>query len=110
MLGVANLVRIAAPLLLMCSFHDIVVTYQVKCTFTNKPTLILYDNCPGGVGIAEKAYHMRSAIFDSALSIVSDCDCEKGCPSCAGPVAEIGENGKRLAGELLNALRQNMED
>ena len=109
MLGVANLMHIAAPLLLMCSPHDIVVTYQVKCTFTNKPTLILYDNCPGGVGIAEKAYHMRSALFDSALTIVRDCDCENGCPSCAGPVSEIGENGKRLAAELLEALRKSDE-
>ena len=110
MLGVANLVRIAAPLLLMCSPHDIIVTYQVKCTFTDKPTLIMYDNCPGGVGIAEKAYHMRNAIFDSAQTIVQDCDCENGCPSCAGPVNEIGENGKRIASELLHTLRQNLED
>ncbi len=105
MLGVANLMRIAAPLLLMCSPHDIVVNYQVKCTFTNKPTLILYDNCPGGVGIAEKAFHMRSVLFDSALAIVRDCICENGCPSCAGPVSEIGPDGKRIAAELLTALR-----
>ena len=98
------LLRIAAPLLLMCSPHDIVVTYQVKCTFTQQPTLILYDNCPGGVGISEKAYHMRSALFDSARTIVRDCGCENGCPSCAGPVAEIGANGKRLAAELLERL------
>ena len=110
MLGVANLLRIAAPLLLMCSPHDIVVTYQVKCTFTNKPTLILYDNCPGGVGISEKAFHMRSALFDSARTIVRDCDCENGCPSCAGPVAEIGENGKRLSGELLDILCKMTEE
>ena len=109
MLGVANLLRISAPLLLMCSPHDIVVNYQVKCTFTNKPTLILYDNCPGGVGIAEKAFHMRSALFDSAYAIVRDCGCANGCPSCAGPVAEIGMNGKRLAGELLQLL-QKMDD
>ena len=106
MLGVANLLRIAAPLNLMCSPQDIAVNYQVKCTFTNKPTLILYDNCPGGVGIAEKAYHMRGVLFDSALAIVRDCPCENGCPSCAGPVAEIGPRGKQLAAELLEWLRQ----
>ena len=104
MLGVANLLRIAAPLNLMCAPQDVVVTYQVKCTFTNRPTLILYDNCPGGVGIAEKAFHMRSVLFDSALAIVRDCGCESGCPSCAGPVSEIGPRGKRLAEDLLRAL------
>ena len=104
MLGVANLLRIAAPLNLMCSPVDIAVTYQVKCPFTNQPTIILYDNCPGGVGISEKAYRMRDLLFESALRIVEDCDCENGCPSCAGPEKEIGPSGKRLAAALLREL------
>lgn len=54
MMGIANLLRIVAPLYLMCSPRDVAISYQVKCPFTQKPTLILYDNCPGGVGLAEK--------------------------------------------------------
>ena len=104
MLGIANLMRIAAPLNLMCSPHDIAVAYQVKCTFTGKPTLILYDNCPGGVGLAEKAFHMREILLRNCLEIVTTCPCEKGCPSCVGPETEIGPTGKRMAERLLKRL------
>ena len=104
MLGIANLMRIAAPLNLMCSPHDIAVAYQVKCTFTGKPTLILYDNCPGGVGLAEKAFHMREILLRNCLEIVTTCPCEKGCPSCVGPETEIGPTGKQMAENLLQQL------
>ena len=104
MLAVSNLLRIAGPVSLMCSPYDISVCYQVKCTFTDKPTLILYDNSPGGVGFAEKAYHMRKVLLENALRLVNDCGCENGCPSCAGPENEIGPKGKTLSKQLLRAL------
>ena len=104
MLGVANLLRILCPLYLMCSPRDIAVSYQVKCPFTDKPTLIIYDNCPGGIGLSEKAFRMRKALFTHALTLVNDCTCEGGCPSCVGPVGEIGTRGKQMAKLLLEAL------
>lgn len=104
MLGIANLLRIIAPLYLMCAGSDIAVHYQVKCPFTGLPTLILYDNCPGGVGLSEKAWRMRRVLLTQALHAVRDCSCPNGCPSCTGPAATIGENGKRIAAELLEEL------
>lgn len=104
MLGIANLMRILAPLYLMCSPRDIAVSYQVKCPFTEKPTLILYDNCPGGVGLAEKAFRMRDILLTHALSLVQDCTCPAGCPSCVGPIGEVGPRGKRMAKALLEDL------
>lgn len=104
MLGIANLLRILSPLYLMCSPRDIAVSYQVKCPFTDKPTLILYDNCPGGVGLSEKAFRMRDILLTHALTLVNDCDCPNGCPSCVGPVGEIGERGKKMAKALLEDL------
>ena len=104
MLGIANLVRILAPLYLMCSPRDIAVSYQVKCPFTDKPTLILYDNCPGGVGLAEKAFRMRDILLTHALTLVNDCPCPQGCPSCVGPVGEVGPRGKETAKALLEDL------
>ncbi|MBE5776349.1 MAG: DEAD/DEAH box helicase [Clostridiales bacterium] len=91
MLGISNLLRIVAPLYLMCSPRDIAVSYQVKCPFTDKPTLIIYDNCPGGVGLAEKAFRMRRTLLQHCLMLVSDCACPGGCPSCVGPVGEVGK-------------------
>ncbi len=104
MLGVTNLLRIVAPLNLMCAPQDVAVLYQVKSPITDQPTIILYDNCPGGVGLAQKAYGMQAMLLDEALQIVKDCECPFGCPSCAGPMGEIGANGKRTAIALLKAL------
>lgn len=106
MLGVSNLLRIVAPLYLMCSPRDICVVYQVKGTFTHLPTLFLYDNCPGGVGLSEKCFTMQKVLLAHALSIVEQCSCPEGCPSCAGPVGEIGAMGKKTAIALLKELIQ----
>ena len=104
MLAVTNLLRIVAPLYLMCAPQDVAVLYQVKSPITDKPTVILYDNCPGGVGLAQKAYSMQNLLLEKALQIVTDCPCEHGCPSCAGPVGEIGLDGKQTAVILLREL------
>lgn len=104
MMAVANLLRIVAPLYLMCAPQDVAVVYQVKCPFTDRPTIIVYDNCPGGVGLAAKAYSMQNLLLEKALQIVSDCPCPQGCPSCAGPVGEIGTDGKATAKMLLKEL------
>ncbi|MGI6696797.1 MAG: DEAD/DEAH box helicase [Christensenellales bacterium] len=104
MLGIANLMRIVAPLYLMCSPQDLAVSYQVKSPLTDLPTLILYDNCPGGIGLSEKAFLMRRTLVHHAGNIVQNCACEAGCPSCAGPVNEIGSDGKKTAIQLLGDM------
>ncbi|MBQ4552863.1 MAG: DEAD/DEAH box helicase [Clostridia bacterium] len=104
MMGIANLLRIVAPLYLMCSPRDVAISYQVKCPFTEKPTLILYDNCPGGVGLSEKAYRMRRTLLTHAALVARDCTCAHGCPSCVGPVGEVGENGKATAVQLIDQM------
>ena len=58
----------------------------------------------GGVGLAAKAYGMQRLLLEKALQIVSDCPCEQGCPSCAGPVGEIGTDGKATSKLLLKEL------
>ena len=104
MMGIANLLRIVCPLYLMCAPQDIAVVYQVRSPITDKPTIICYDNCPGGIGLAHKAYGMRNLLLQKALQVAEDCPCTYGCPSCVGPVGEIGEDGKRTAIRLLREL------
>ncbi len=104
MMAITNLMRIVAPLYLMCAPQDVAVLYQVKSPITNKPTVILYDNCPGGVGLAHKAYGMQRLLLDKALSVATGCSCPMGCPSCAGPIGEIGQDGKATAIALLTAM------
>jgi len=104
MLGIANLLRIVAPLYLMCSPRDLAISYQVKSPFTDLPTLILYDNCPGGIGLSEKAFLMRRMLVAHAKGVAVNCGCEAGCPSCTGPVNQIGAGGKQTAITLLGIL------
>ncbi len=104
MMGIANLLRIVAPLSLMCAPQDVAVVYQVKSPLTDKPTILLYDQCPGGVGLAQKAYAMRGLLLEQALQIVEGCPCFSGCPSCVGPVGEVGTDGKATALALLKEL------
>ena len=104
MMGIANLLRIVCPLYLMCAPQDIAVVYQVRSPITDKPTIIFYDNCPGGIGLAHKAFGMKTLLLQKALQVAEDCPCTYGCPSCVGPVGEIGEDGKRTAVRLLREL------
>ena len=104
MMGIANLLRIVCPLYLMCAPQDIAVVYQVKSPITHEPTILLYDNCPGGIGLSHKAYGMRDLLLEKALQVAGDCSCRYGCPSCTGPVGEIGQDGKQTAMILLREL------
>jgi len=39
-----------------------------------------------------------------AAQLLDDCPCESGCPSCVGPIGEVGENGKQAARRILAKL------
>ena len=97
MLGIANALRQIIPLYLMCSPSDICVQYRVRDPFTKLPTIIVFDNYAGGIGLSERVYVMRSLIFGDVHSLIRACPCESGCPSCVGPRAEVGERGKQTA-------------
>lgn len=104
LLGISNLLSIVAPLYLMCAPKDVHVVFQVKAPITDKPTIFLYDTFPGGVGLSEKAYQMQELLLEHALQIAEGCACENGCPSCVGPVVEVGESGKCDACAILKEL------
>ena len=63
------------------------------------PTVYLYDNFPGGVGLSEPLWRRQGELLQRALQLVSDCDCQAGCPACVGPVLATQER----AGESPNA-------
>jgi DEAD/DEAH box helicase domain-containing protein len=107
MVGIANLLCIVAPIYLMCAPRDIKVIYQVKAPETDRPTLFLYDQYPGGVGLSEKAYEMQELLLEHALKVLEGCACDNGCPSCVGPQAETGDNGKANARRILKELIQS---
>jgi DEAD/DEAH box helicase domain-containing protein len=61
------------------------------------PTLFLFDNVPGGVGLAERIYERSAELFTSARALVRGCVCPDGCPSCVGATETEGGLRKRAA-------------
>jgi DEAD/DEAH box helicase domain-containing protein len=97
--GLGNALRTVAALLLMCDPRDLGVA------FSEEPNLYLYDCYPGGVGQSAPLYRMADRLVRLTVDLLAACECEAGCPSCVGPVGEVGERGKeaalRIARELL---------
>ena len=70
------------------------------------PTLFIYDNYPGGVGLSEPLFAKAGAIVRDAGKLVEACGCAHGCPSCIGPIlAGDGERGYSPTAAALKVLQ-----
>jgi DEAD/DEAH box helicase domain-containing protein len=49
------------------------------------PTLFIYENTPGGIGLAERIFEQREELLARTLRLIERCPCESGCPACVGP-------------------------
>jgi DEAD/DEAH box helicase domain-containing protein len=67
------------------------------------PTVYLYDNFPGGIGLSEPLFRRRAELLVQARELVARCDCSIGCPACVGPVLAVTEGAKETPKAL--ALR-----
>ena len=94
MKGLANVMGTVAPIYVMCDPKDIRSIAMLRSPFHRQPTLFIYDSYPGGVGFSEKLYELHGTLLRAAYDLVRECSCEAGCPSCVGPVLEVGEKGK----------------
>src|SRR5215204_5836022 len=70
------------PLLAMCDRWDIGGLSTNLHPQTGGPTIFIYDGHPGGIGITRRGYLAFEALVDDAHRLISECPCEKGCPSC----------------------------
>ncbi len=102
--GVASLMRNLAPVFCLCDARDIGADTQVRAPFTELPTIFLYDNIPGGVGLAEKLFDVREDLVEACLALALSCSCEDGCPGCVGPQVERNSPAKGAARKLLERL------
>ncbi|MFE8596175.1 DEAD/DEAH box helicase [Archangium violaceum] len=76
------------------------------------PTIFLYDNIPGGVGLAARLFDQRDELLRRARRLLESCGCEDGCPACIGPAAGAMPGSapvdahprKRLGLDILSAL------
>jgi len=72
------------------------------------PTLFLYDNYPGGVGLAAPMFDQRRELLSGAQQLIACCDCASGCPACVGPILasdeQRGYSPKRVALQVVELL------
>ena len=95
--ALANTLRQVAPVQVLCDLTDIHAYADLRSPFSDCPTIYLYESYPGGVGFSEKIYFHHTRLLEAAISLLSECACKEGCPSCVGPALEIGAHGKRGA-------------
>jgi DEAD/DEAH box helicase domain-containing protein len=101
--GLGNALRTVAALLLMCDPRDLGVAQSEEIN------LYLYDVYPGGIGQSGPLFRLAPGLLAKTAELLRSCACEAGCPSCAGPVGEVGERGKQVALRILAEIAGGSE-
>jgi DEAD/DEAH box helicase domain-containing protein len=128
-IGLSYAMRQVAQLLLMCDGHDIGISIgsspvgrgqsiggspagmasamanqnQVPVDF-DEPRVFVYDNYPGGIGFSEPLFRMHAGLIAKTHELIRECPCESGCPSCVGPLGQVGPLAKTVALDILGTL------
>jgi DEAD/DEAH box helicase domain-containing protein len=128
--GLTYLLHHLAPLFLMCDVRDlgswlgdaappdpsreaprgprVLTTERTRARLLAaeqfEPTVYLYDSQPGGVGLTERLFELIGPLLARARETIRACACRSGCPSCVGPVNEVGRRAKPMAATLLAHL------
>jgi len=69
-----------------------------------QPSLFLYDNYPGGIGLSPQLYQLHEELLRKTLGLIQACPCRHGCPSCVGPIQEVGRGAKSATLSILKAV------
>jgi DEAD/DEAH box helicase domain-containing protein len=96
------------PLIAMCDRWDIGGLSTNLHPQTARPTVFIYDGHPGGIGIAHAGFHAFETLVDDARTLIAECPCRSGCPSCvqSPKCGNLNEPlAKHGALELLDRMR-----
>ena len=102
--GIAHLLRHLAPIFLLCDSRDLQHVVQIRSPYSGRPTLFLYENQPGGVGMAARLFEIHADLMTAGLDLIRSCQCPDGCPGCVGPAMHTAPIGKVAAVKLLELL------
>ncbi|MBI9108958.1 MAG: DEAD/DEAH box helicase [Spirochaetales bacterium] len=92
---IGSLVKNVAPVFLLCEGRDIGVAERLKDPHFGRACIYIYDNYPGGTGLAEGLSRITDEVLAAAFERISSCPCEYGCPSCIGPDEEESDTGNK---------------
>lgn len=105
--AVANVLANVVPIWIMTDPRDLCSLAMLRSPFSLRPTIYIYERTPGGVGYSKKIFRLHEDILYAARDLIRMCGCSNGCPSCVGPVLEIGEVGKESALKILELGLKN---
>jgi DEAD/DEAH box helicase domain-containing protein len=98
------------PLFTICDRWDVGGVSTVRQAQTGRPTIVIYDGYPGGVGIAELGFAAGRRHLEATRAVIERCPCQRGCPSCVqSPKCGNGNEplDKAAALALLRAILGN---
>jgi DEAD/DEAH box helicase domain-containing protein len=102
--GLAYALAHLSCVFLMCDRRDIGSAVDAEDEVADPafhPTIFIYDNFPGGIGLSRPLYEVRDQVLNATRQLIQSCSCEDGCPSCVGPTAFA----KEVALKILEALQ-----
>ena len=70
------------PLYAMCDRWDIGGLSTPWHWQTDAASIFVYDGYPGGIGLSRRGYDAFESLAEAARTLVAECPCESGCPSC----------------------------
>ncbi len=82
LIGVANVLVEVAPFYVMCDTQDIGAVVDAGCL--GRDALFFHDRYPGGMGYARRCLEQLDALMQTVVTVIRECGCEDGCPSCVG--------------------------
>jgi DEAD/DEAH box helicase domain-containing protein len=100
--GLGYLLQHLLPVYLGCGVTDVRRKTEIKSAEFERPSLFLFDNVPGGVGLAEKIFELWPLLLKTARELLEACPCASGCPACVGPGPTVGSLGKEVAARILS--------
>ncbi len=104
--GILRALETVATVALMCDPRDIGQSLEDGClgvsdvageaavaspspsgpTYGFDPTLFLFDNVPGGIGLAPRIHEEAPELLTRVRGLLARCSCAVGCPLCVGAV------------------------
>lgn len=97
------------PLLVLADRNDLGGISTTQHPDIQMPAVFIYDGVAGGAGLTRKAFYEAEKLLSHTFSVINDCPCETGCPSCVhSPKCGSGNRpiNKEAARFILEALMQ----
>lgn len=84
--GLGQALMVVTALFAHCYPLDVRYSPGRECITPGIPAhaMFIFDNYQGGLGFTEHAYDVIDEVLETTLAMISECECEDGCPSCVG--------------------------